>query len=332
MKVALSLPATSPQAGELSLTARGDVRGFRAAGHDVTVYYESDLPRLAARADEYDLVVLPYLDKTIETQDAHLHHDIREYGPPDMDPRLVANTFRTADTVSMPDPAMPEKAAWFQLLDVTADDVAMIPAPPHVDLFPEQSREDSDGTVLVPNLGDEYVSDRRCASIVRHTPTVTYRAHASEVSHGLPGNVHRYPPVPVSAMPGKYASADLVFNPAQASALPNTCHRAFCSKRAYVSANEAIGALQTVPADVLDPSNFGASIAWWQDTYQVSFFEGDHYFSTDTDGLPDVLSTVMGDRELRWQVAARGREWVESVFDDWGWKERAEAIAELADG
>jgi len=331
MKVALSLPASTAQAGELSLEARGNVRGFQQAGHDVTLYYESDLPRLATQTDKYDLVILTYLDKTIEASDTHLHHQIGGFGPQDMDPRLIANTFQNADTVSMLDPAIPQKAPWFQILDVATDDVAMIPSPPHSDLFPEQSPEDSDGTVLIPNLGEEYAPDRRCTRIVRHTPMITYRAYARAVNHSLPGNVQRYPPVPVSALPQKYTSTDLVFNPAQVEALPGTCYRAFCSKRAHVSATEAIGALQTLPADVFDTSEFGASVAWWQDTYNGSYFQGDHYFSVDTEGLPDLLSNVIDDHESRWQVADSGRKWVESVFGDWGWKEKAETLVELTE-
>jgi hypothetical protein len=329
VNVALSLPAVTPQAGELSLEARGNVRGFQRAGHDVTLYYESDLPQLAAETDEYDLVVLTSLDKTIETDETHLHHQIGGFGSQDLDPRLVANTFQKADTVSVVDPALPEKAPWFELLDVTTDDVAMVPSPPDPDLFPARSREHSDGTALVPNLGTEYAPDRRCARIVRHTPTVTYRAHAREADYSLPGNVNRHPPVPVSATPRTYGRAELVFDPAGAEALSTPCYRALCASRAYVSANEAIGALQTLPADVVDTGNFGASVAWWQDTYRVSFFEGDHYFSTNTEGLPEVLSTVMDDPELRWTVAERGREWVETAFDDWGWQEKAETVVEL---
>jgi hypothetical protein len=331
VKVALSLPEATPHAGELSLAIRGNVLGFQQAGHDVTVYYESDLPRLAGHTEEYDLVVLPYLDKTIDTGETHLHHEIGWFGPQDLDPRLVANTFEKSDSVSMSDPAMPEKAAWFGHLDVTVDHVAMIPSPPPLDLFPGQPREAGDGTVLIPTLRDEYAPDRRCAAIVRHTPMITYRAHSRNLDHGLPGNVRRYPPVPVSALPRRYGGVELVFNPAQIEALPSTCSRAFCSKRAYVSANEAIGALQTIPADAIDTDGFGASVGWWLGSYESSFFQGDHYFSPGTEGLPEVLEMVMGDRELRWEVAERGREWIETIFGEWGWQQKAETIVGLVD-
>jgi hypothetical protein len=331
MKVALSLPNATPQAGELALEVQGDIRGFQAAGHDVTVYYETDLPTLAGETEEYDLIVLPYLDKTIQTGDTHLHHQIGHFGPQDLDPRLIANTFAKADTVSVTDPAVPEKAPWFQLLEASTADVAMVPSPPPMDLFPAQDPGDSDGTALIPNLGAEYAPDRRCAAIVRHTPMVTYRAHATALDHTLPTNVHRYPPVPVASMPSKYARAEVVFNPAQAEPLSSPCYRAFCSGRAQVSANEAIGALQTLPASVVEPDAFGSTVAWWQDTYQASFFEGSHYFSSTTDDLQDVLTMVMEDRELRREVATRGREWVDTVFGEWGWQEKAETLVALSD-
>ncbi|MFB6073618.1 MAG: hypothetical protein ABEJ89_01240 [Haloarculaceae archaeon] len=331
MKVALALPELSTRPGTLSLEARGDVRGFERAGHDVTLYYDTDRQRLAADADGYDLVVLTSLATTVETGDAHLHHQIGGYGPQEMDPRLVANTFANADTVSMLDPAIANKAPWFQAIDADPDEVAVIPSPPNPDLFPAQPREASDGTVLIPNLGDEYAPDGRCARIVRHTPTITYRAHASGVSHALPSNVQRFPPVPVSAAPDRYAGAELVFNPAQAAALPDACYRAFCSERAYVSAPEAIGGLQSLPAEVIDTAAFGESVAWWRDTYRASYFEGDHYAVADAQSLPDVLSTLMEDRQQRWELAERGREWIESVFDGWGWREKAEALVALAE-
>lgn len=331
MKVALALPELTVQAGSLALEARGDVAGFRAAGHDVTVYYESELPQLAENADEYDLVTVPYLAKTVETGDTHLHHQFGGYGPQDMDPQLVENTVANADTVSMLDPAIANKAPWFQALDLDPDDVATVPSPPDLDLFPAQPPADSDGTVLIPNLGTEYAPDGRCARIVRHTPTITYRAHSRSVDHALPSNVHRYPPVPVSATPDRYADADLVFNPAQAAALPNCCYQAFCSRRAYVSAPEAIGAIQSLPADVVDTAAFGASVEWWRDTHRRSFFEGDHYAIADAEGLPDTISALMADRDRRWSVADRGREWVETVFDDYGWQAKAETLVDLVE-
>ena len=39
----------------------------------------------------------------------------------------------------------------------------------------------------------------------------------------------------------------------------------------------------------------------------------------------------MADRDRRWAVAERGRAWLESVFEDWGWQEKAETLVELAE-
>lgn len=328
MKVALTWWGPSFTAGGRTQAIRGNVSGFRDAGHVVDVYWREELGRLRESADDYDLIVTPYVDTTIDTS-AHVHLQIGGSGDPDAEPDDFTPSFQAANTISVLDPRLALHFCQFADLDLRASTI--IPNAPNLELFPRQPFDEAEGTVLCPKIDDRYKRANILNKVASHTRDVSYRAHAPSPPPALMPNVTKYGYVPLSAMPRLYAEASMVFNPSHREGLPNVAFEAFLSGRPFVTTPNGIGLLQTIPKDELDPGDFGRNSYEFIETYRGLFNRGDHYVTAAPEQLTQVIPDLLYDRDTAQEMAISGLEWVEQLGKRYTWEAKAEAIVGQVD-
>lgn len=341
LRVAIGWWRSSEPPGGASQAIRGNVKAFRDAGHDVTLYYDNQMALLESHLDRYDLVLTPYLwaDQyrnlsAFAEADARFVLQIGGFGNMDRDVRLLARTIAAADLVTVLDPS--PALHYNEQVDLPLDEVLVIPNAPNLDVFDPQPVEATEGFVLSPKVGAFHKTGALLAGTAQSTPAITYEAHVKRprdygeaTGFQNPGNVHLKPPVPFSAMPSRYRDAVMVFNAAERETLPNVCFEAMMSERAYVAYREAVAMIQTIPD--LDPGDFGANVEWFMDEYQSRFYAGDHlYLVPDPDTLPEAVRGLYTAEEERWAIAARGREWVAALGREYDWARKAELIVDAA--
>lgn len=294
---------------------------------------------LESRLEEFDLVSTSYLfanqyrdvDAFAEAS-THFLLQVRGYGNPDQPDERLERVLEAADTVTVLDPGVAQ--FYSHLMDL--EEVSVVPNPPNLELFDAQDPDASEGFVLTPKTGSLHKSGAILAQTAAQTPAVTYEAHIKRPQDFLqatngqkPGNIHLKPPVPFTAMPRRYRDSLLVFNAAERETLPNVCYEALMSQRPYVAYRDAAATLQTIPD--LDTDDFGLTAQAFLEKYLDQMYAGDHlYLVSDQTTLPQAISQLLDDRDEREAVARRGREWVESTFQDYGWKEKAETLVEVA--
>lgn len=314
-------------AGGRSQAIRGNVTGFLEAGCDVDLYLGDDrFSDLEARADEYDLILLPFISASIETE-THVHLQIGGYGPPDVDVDAFANCAGLADTVSVLDAAL---ATYFhEAAGLDLDVARVIPNAPNTDLFPPRGHNEEQGQVFVPKVGGPYKSPDLLRQTASQTPAIGYEAIAANGSIQSPSNVRVRPALPLDSMPDRYAAASAVYNPSSQEGLPNVAFEAFLTCRVYLARPRSIALVQTVPAADLDADDFGLAATEWLESYRTSIYTGDHYVTAADALMPRVIAFLMDHPERRAAIGDAAGEWVEAF--DFNWTDKAERILALAD-
>lgn len=336
LRVALTWASPENPPGSAAQAIRGHVRGLRAAGHAVDVYYGDGLAALPERAAEYDLVIWPsnlYNTaqlKAIDAGDTHRHFHLIGVDEPG-ESLAFQDAIDAADTYSAVDPNPVRFFA--KRFDLDPADVAIVPNAPNADVFPPaEPAPEGQGYAFAPKTGAPQKEGGTLAALAEATPNTRYETHASDprAFEGAPFNLRVRPPVPFSRMPSRYAGAAFVVNPARNEGLPNVAFEAFLSRRAYVSRPSAIGRVQTLPAALVEHAEFGTSAEWFADAYGDEFDTGEHYVSF-SEGTADVAVRQLWENEYngRNRVAEAGREWVETLAERWTWQDVAETMVEV---
>lgn len=329
MNVAIAWwPITS---GGSQQAVRGNVKAFIDAGHDVDVYPGAPMQILENLGDHHDLLVVPFIqyDGNWEqlTEDIHVHLQAGGF-PKDIEEEKLARSFEYADTVSVLDPSMLDLYVG-EIIDVDYDDIALIPNPPNRDLFERSPREEAGERFLASRVGSFQKGDNELHEVANHAPTEEFFAHhVSGAGTDKPRNVTYYPVVPWTSMPRKYRQAYGIINPCKKDILPNTAFEAFMTGRPYITRASAIGHIQAVPPDHLDPTEFGVSVEEWQDRHGEAVGDGTHFYaSQDPAELGNACFEVATDEELWAEMVEAGFEYLDA-WEGWGWKEKADTIIE----
>lgn len=339
MRVALLWwPIRGP--GGAAQATRGNLKGLQALDNvDVDFYQsrEDSITQFPDRIPEYDLVIYPFLHfsewfSEDRREDTHWHLQIGGHAGDEPTRLALEETLEVTDTASVLDPNL---AVYFNdRFDFPMDDVAVIPNPPNTDHFPLQPHTDS-SRVFVPQIGTQHKQGRFLAKVADVTPDIRYIAHAKAMDtdgvYAQPDNVDVIPPVPFSAMPGEYRDCAVVLSGSQREGLPNVAYEAFCSARPYVSKPRAIGRIQSLPQDKLDPAWFGRSTRWWLENV-TAYYDGEHcHVHEYAQFVADMVRRFVDDTAARRAAGDQSRAWIDAVFDQWGWAEKARAILDVVE-
>lgn len=328
MKVALSW--WQPSAGGSRQAIRGNCRALRAVADEVDLYWLEELG--SADLDQYDVTVVPYIQLTGQVApdafaDTHLHLQLGGYAP-DPDPRAIQATVRAADTISALDPSIVR--AYGDAVDFPTDAIGVVPNPPNWALFETHPIDAAEGWVLAPQASKAVADAPGVDALAERTPGIRYETHGTGVT-GAPDNVVVRPPVPLTAMPGRYRQASVVAVPGPYDVLPNTAFEAFLSGRPYVCDERALGRVQSLPADVLDPEAFGTSVASFDDRFGDDYGAGEHYVGCDG---PRTIATeakrlATGDRDAA-PLVSKSVEWL-AAWGGWDWPAKGRALRAMID-
>lgn len=328
MRVALSWwpPQTAP--GGRSQAIRGNVLGFLEAGHDVDLYWPSQLEEFRDRADEYDLIVAPYYD--IHFDDVDVPHILQMGGwdSPDRDPGYFKEAFQRADILTSIDPGLVEH--FQELVDLDPAAVSIVPNAPNRRLFDVQDHGAEEGFVLVPKIGGPYKTADLLNQVAGGTYETTFEAHVAGDPPPLHRNVVKRPGVPLSTMPRRYARSTIVLNPSERETGPNVAVEAFLSQRPFVATSGGIGDLLTLPKEEIASFTPGlAATEYLSSATAEQIGAGEHYLATRPEILRELIPELMHDVDWRHDLARRGREWVDAW--DYTWADKAAALVDLVD-
>lgn len=327
MRVALSWWPPQPSPGGRSQAIRGNVVGFLEAGHDVDLYWSSEVDDLRDRAGEYDLIVAPYYDVFFDDVDTPHLLQMGGWDSPDRDPGYFKEAFMKADILASIDPALVEH---FQdLVDLDPSSVAIVPNAPNRDLFDVQDHDREEGFVLVPKIGGPYKSADLLNQVAGRSHDTLYEAHVGGEPPALYPNVTKRPGVPLSSMPDRYARASIVLNPSERETGPNVAVESFLSERPFVATPGGIGHLLTLPKEEIETFTPGLPAADYLSTPTQEAAAGNHFLTAPPEALPEMIQELMFDVEERRALARRGREWVEAW--DYSWADKAAALVDLVD-
>lgn len=327
MKIGLTWWA--PSAGGSRQAVRGNHRALSAAGHDVTLRTLQDHRQLEseARRGRYDAVVMPYLHYPGDLSayaDTHLHLQIGGL-PASPQPDLTMRSIEAADTVSVLDPSILREFA-FDAAAAPAE-FSVIPNPPNRELFTRQDATASGEYVFVAKLGGSQRGESDIGAVARAAPNERFAArYTGDRLPSLPPNVTLYPPVPLTAMPNQYAQSRIVLNPSAEDVLPNTAFEAFLSGRPYIAREAALGDIQSLPADVLDPSAFGLPCAAWLDRFGDAVGAGEHVVTGDS---PAALAAAVGDimsNDQHWAAIVAAADEYLDAWVGWDWQAKGETL------
>lgn len=338
----VAVPWWTPRSvGGSQQAIRGNVRGFLHMGADVDLYvignWQDALP-IADRADEYDLILWPFLQEGLETDDGegHVHSPIGGFGPADLDGELAARTFDMADSVSFLDPKL---AVYFEdLAGVDLSECYHLLNPPNWDLFERRYTGRGHGHVLVPKVGGSHKTGQHLATVASNALDIAFETSVVQpVSAGqvsappnLPGNVRIRAGVPYTAMDDRYREASVVFNCSEREAGPNVAYEAFLTGRPFVATPGGIGHHKSKAADTVDMSDVGAPMDYYLEKHRDTFYTGagEHYRAADPDDLHVHLRELLEDEEAWRSVNKAAGKWLDALVG-YDWQARAETIVAI---
>lgn len=318
MKVALTWASPENPPGSAHQAIRGHVTGLQGAGHDVDVFYGDRLRYLPEYQDKYDFVIWPsnhFNTHQIVGLDIHKHLHLIGVDTPG-NPTAFREAIQKADTISAVDPNCTK--FYMDTLGVDLSDARIIPNAPNIDVFSPQPNPGE--SVFVPKSGASQKEGDGLIKVAKQTPNVNYETRSKNPLGGVPFNVEVLPAVSWSQMERLYSQCSFVLNPAKHEGLPNVAYEAFLTERAYCSRYSSIGRIQTLPESVIDTSDFGLPHDDFDDIYADEYYYGDHYLAGEMpEGLRSAVKTLVTDASKRQSLATAGRDWVESLANDWSW-------------
>lgn len=313
-----------PSSGGSQQAIRGNVKAF----DDPDLYLGDDVRLLEKRAHEYDFVMIPFVhyDGDLSAyDDTHLHLQFGGY-PAEAHIKETQRVVNRADSISVLDPSI---LTDFYYEHIDLPDVSVIPNPPNYELFDSSEFDTTEEFVFVPKIGSDQKNIDELNKIAKCTLTETIRAHyVGDDRITIPDNVVPMPKVPFTHMPNRYEKARVVLNPSSLDVLPNTAYEAFMSHRPYVCRPDAIGDVQSIPADALDPGEFGMSVSKWLDTHSDDLGAGSHFIAASTpDEFGDDIFDLMTNMNMWHNVTDAADDWIDA-WNGWSWEDKGNTLLE----